>query len=56
MAFEIIKKIFEKLKNATLEKCLREILDKMESQEKVIGLLQKIIGKRLEDRRNGKGT
>ena len=36
MAFENFKQSFKKVKNATLENYLCQLLDKMESQEKVI--------------------
>ena len=41
MAFESSKQSFKKLKNATLENCLRQLLDKMDTQEQIIVQLQK---------------
>ena len=41
MSLENIKPSIKKLKNASLENCLRLMLDKMETQEKTISQLQK---------------
>ena len=41
MSRENINSSFEKLKNASLENCLRQILDNIESQEKTISQLQR---------------
>ena len=41
MSFENIKSSIKKLKNASLENCLRQMLDKMETQEKTISQLQR---------------
>ena len=40
MSLENIKSSFKKLKNASLENCLHQMLDKMETQEKTISQLQ----------------
>ena len=41
MSLENIKSSIKKLKNASLENCLRQMLDKMETQEKTISQLQR---------------
>ena len=41
MSLENIKSSVKKLKNASLENCLRQMLDKMETQEKTISQLQR---------------
>ena len=35
MSLENIKSSIKKMKNASLENCLRQMLDKMETQEKI---------------------
>ena len=40
MSFENIKLSIKKLKSASLENCLRQMLDKIETQEKTISQLQ----------------
>ena len=45
MAFEKIKRNLKKLKNAPLETCLRQLLDKMESQQSNIQLQKSVAEK-----------
>ena len=54
MSLENIKSSIKKLKNASLENCLRQMLDKMETQEKTISQLQREVKEKdskLEERR-----
>ena len=46
MSLENIKSSIKKLKNASLENCLRQMLDKMETQEETISQLQREVRKK----------
>ena len=55
MSFENIKSSIKKLTNASLENCLRQMLDKMETQERTISQLQREVREkdsRLEEMRS----